>query len=343
MWWIYPVYMLDLIAMVYLSMKLGDFVDLLDKKTKISGAFIGGVLLAAVTSLPELFTSISSVVMVRNPELVVGDILGSTVFDLVVLAIETLMFVKNFSSAKIAKWHSINCAALLLMYGFCAYAFFVPEQYQVMLGSINLMSILITVLYILTLVFQPKESDGEEKGQDDSKMTLKTLILLFIISSILLIAASIGLTYLTDMIQDQIPALTGSVAGALLLGIGTSVPEIISTFQLFRKKNYDAGYGNMIGSCTFDMFILCFGDFISWKGMFSDEGIAQAISTRGIFFSTVDSKQFEIAGIVVTALTLMICLFKSFSHLFEKKGFNITMNSLYAALCTAAYILVYAL
>ena len=57
MWWIYPLYILDLALMVYLSFTLGNIVDMLDKKTKISGAFIGGVLLAAVTSLPELFTA----------------------------------------------------------------------------------------------------------------------------------------------------------------------------------------------------------------------------------------------------------------------------------------------
>ena len=37
---------------VVLSVKLADYVDLIDKKTDISGAFIGGVVLAAVTSLP---------------------------------------------------------------------------------------------------------------------------------------------------------------------------------------------------------------------------------------------------------------------------------------------------
>ena len=42
-WWLYPTYVVVLVARVYLSRKLGDFVDLLDKKTKISGAFLGGV------------------------------------------------------------------------------------------------------------------------------------------------------------------------------------------------------------------------------------------------------------------------------------------------------------
>ena len=37
MWWIYPVYLVDLVVMIGLSFFLGDLVDKLDKKTKISG------------------------------------------------------------------------------------------------------------------------------------------------------------------------------------------------------------------------------------------------------------------------------------------------------------------
>ena len=73
--------------MVFLSVKLSKYVDLLDKTTKVSGAFIGGVLLAAVTSLPELFTSISAVVFLRENNLVTGNILGSNLFNLGALGI----------------------------------------------------------------------------------------------------------------------------------------------------------------------------------------------------------------------------------------------------------------
>ena len=148
MWWIYPVYVLDLVLMIFLSIELGNLVDMLDKKTKISGAFIGGVLLAAVTSLPELFTAFSSIFLVHNASFVVGDILGSIIFDLVVLALETFIWVKHFGDAKFQKWHVFNGLFCLGMYLLAAYAFFAPKEWQVMLGDINLMSILILGLYI---------------------------------------------------------------------------------------------------------------------------------------------------------------------------------------------------
>ena len=57
-------YFLSAAALVYFSMKCADYVDLLDKKTNMSGAFIGGVILAAITSLPELVTSITAITVV---------------------------------------------------------------------------------------------------------------------------------------------------------------------------------------------------------------------------------------------------------------------------------------
>lgn len=352
-WWIYPVYFVDLAAMVFLSFFLGNLVDMLDKKTKISGAFIGGVLLAAVTSLPELFTAFSAVVMVKNPELVVGDIMGSILFDLVCLGLETFLFVKHFKDTKFQAWHWMNGTACLIMYGLCAYGFFAPAEAQLMLGDINVISILIFVLYILTLVIQPKESDDdpeEELSADGKKAdkaddwSLKKVIFWFTVSSLLLIGTSIFLTYLTDWIKDSVPALSGSVAGALLLGVGTSIPEIVSTAQLFHKKNYDAGYGNMIGSCTFDFAILAISDFISWH-YYVQEGLtatATRIQTHGIFLIDGDTFKFVIFGIIAAAGIVALSLLRKYTKIYEnKKKLSYVITGAIATILVAGYFLTF--
>lgn len=351
-WWIYPVYFVDLAAMVFLSFFLGNLVDMLDKKTKISGAFIGGVLLAAVTSLPELFTAFSAVIMVRNPELVVGDIMGSILFDLVCLGLETFLFVKHFKDSKFQAWHWMNGTACLIMYALCAYGFFAPAEAQLMLGDINVISILIFVLYILTLVFQPKESgeDSEELSTEEKKAdkmdnwSLKKIIFWFIVSSLLLIGTSIFLTYLTDWIKSSVPFLSGSVAGALLLGVGTSIPEIVSTAQLFHKKNYDAGYGNMIGSCTFDFAILAFSDFISWHYFVQEElgAVSSRIQTHGIFLLDADTFKFVIFGIVATIGIIALSLLRKYTKIYEnKKKLSYVITGAIAAILVAGYFLTF--
>ena len=103
--WI-ALYLVVATAVVFLSIKLAKYVDLLDKKTKLSGAIIGGVFLAAVTSIPELFTSISSIFIVPGAEssqMVIGNILGSDLFNSFVLALTFIFTYQHFRKTKVSK------------------------------------------------------------------------------------------------------------------------------------------------------------------------------------------------------------------------------------------------
>ncbi len=345
MWWIYPVYLVLVAAVVYVSIKLGDMVDLLDKKTKISGAFIGGVLLAAVTSLPELFTAISSVLIVEDPSLAIGDILGSDIFNLMILGVYTLMFFKNFRHCKINKFHIYSLLVLIFFYACTAYAVFAPASWQPMLGDINAFSIIIFIVYVLTIIFQPKSEEKEEEvsavPEKESKLSLKVIIILFIVLSIVLIGLSIGISLVTEKIIDQIPALAGSVGGAILLGVCTSLPEVISTFHLFRLKNYDAGYGNMIGSCTFNFSILAIADFISWEGLYKadeQETIRKWISERGIFCNDASAQWMIIFGAIAILAVLVTTCLKCFTKFFEGKARGLVAAIFLALIVLGGYV-----
>ena len=339
-WWLYPTYIVVLVARVYLSRKLGDFVDLLDKKTKISGAFLGGVRLAGVTSLPELFTSISSVLRVQNPSLVIGDILGSDIFDLTVLLILTLVFAKHFYQAKIDKFHITSLLILIGRYICALYAVFAPSNWQVRLGDINLRSLLALGLYVVALILQPKETDAE-KEETDNTWSIKKIVTLFIIASVLLVGASIGITYLTDRICKEIPSLNGTVGGAVLLGVATSIPEIISTTQLFKKRNYNAGYGNRIGSCTFNYSVIAIADLISWHQIPGNE----AVSERGIWIlgdtpNGFSSTQWIVLfGLGVAVLTLGFVFLKNKTTAFKGIKTSFLFSALFAASAFTLYLL----
>ena len=105
---VFLLYALSGALLVYFSIKCADYVDLLDKKTNLSGAFIGGVILAAVTSLPELVTSISSIYVVHNSELIIGNVLGSNIFNLCIFGATTALSVKAFCKAGVGKSHFIK-------------------------------------------------------------------------------------------------------------------------------------------------------------------------------------------------------------------------------------------
>ena len=113
---LYITYLITAAAVVWFSILASRYIDMIDRSTRISGAFLGGVLLSAITSLPELFTSISATVLIDNPSLCIGNILGSNLFNFAMLAVVILSFLKGFSAAKLSRGHNYVMVFLMLMY-----------------------------------------------------------------------------------------------------------------------------------------------------------------------------------------------------------------------------------
>lgn len=253
-------YLMLAFLIVFLSIKLSEYVDMLDKTTKLSGALIGGVFLAAVTSLPELFTSISAVLFLGQSELVLGNVMGSDIFNMAVLGVLLIVFIRSFAKKNLNKsliWTSIF---LVLLYGFATYA--ALAKYQLLLWGINVISIIIIVIYAVGVKFIAEETDKVKDA--NVPLTKKQIITRFIICSILLVATSIGITYLSDSLAETLH-LGKTLAGAILLGIATSLPEVVSTISLMKMGNFDAGVSNILGSNTFNFLILALADFMNYK------------------------------------------------------------------------------
>lgn len=256
-------YLIIAAVVVFASIKLSDFVDLLDKKTNLSGALLGGILLAAVTSLPELFTSISSTLFINKNSFVVGNILGSNVFNMCLFFIPYLFFFGKLVHAKVGKAHLLSMLFIGLLYITVSLAGFVFNFYSILWGWFNPLSIVIVAIYAISIWKTPKTEESEDK-ETDSKLTIKQIVVLFIVFAVLLIAMSIGITYHTDWIVRTFN-FGETFGGALFLGVATSLPELTSTINLCRKKNFDAAYGNILGSCVFNFIILSFSDILSFN------------------------------------------------------------------------------
>lgn len=259
---IFVLYIIVAIGVIYLSNKASEYVDLLDKTTSLSGAFIGGILLSAVTSLPELFTSISSTLFLDKPGLCIGNILGSNLFNIAILSLFILVMSKAFKQAKLSKSHTYISISVLIIY-----IVILLNKEKVLnfeLLTISITSIIIGVLYFLGVKNMSSEN-GENASVEDShqvtNLTLKQIITRFILVSIGIIVLSVIITYITDEIAGRL-GLGSGLAGAIFLGIATSLPEVSSTIALFRMRNFDIAVGNIIGSNLFNFLILSIADVL---------------------------------------------------------------------------------
>ena len=255
---IYLIYLALAIAVVLLSIKASVYVDLLDKNTKLSGAFIGGVLLSAVTSLPELLTSLSSTVWLKNPGLSLGNILGSNLFNMTIIAMLIILWTSNFKKSNISKSNSYTAWVTLAIYVAVALNMLNIVNFEVV--TISITSIIILVLYTLGVKTMSNDDSGTaDEFKDETAVTtslsLKQIIIRFILVSIGLVISSILITYVTDIIAARLN-LGASLAGALLLGIATSLPELTSCVSLVKIGNFNVSVGNIVGSNLFNFLII---------------------------------------------------------------------------------------
>lgn len=293
---IYIQYLILAALVVFFAVKLSYYVDALDKKTNLSGAFIGGVMLAAVTSLPELFTALTAVLSLDQPSLVQGDILGSNVFNLCVIGVLILFTSRGYMEAKLSRSHSTTLMYGLVMYTCAFIAIIKPMEISLGIFSVNLMTICILAIYGVNVVFMKSDDSADNDNEDDCPLSVKQVAIRFALFSIALVMVSILLTHVTDDIAKEL-GLGATVAGAIFLGIATSLPELSASVNLVRMKNFNASFGNIVGSNLFNFTILCFADIIYTKG--------------GIYINETQVMNLLLFGFISSILTLLLIRFKT--------------------------------
>ncbi|MCI8850442.1 MAG: sodium:calcium antiporter [Erysipelotrichaceae bacterium] len=282
---IYLVYLALAIAVVLLAVRLSYYVDVLDRKTNLSGAFIGGVMLAAVTSLPELFTALTAVIAIDRPQLVQGDIFGSNVFNLCVIGVLILFTYQNYRRSSLSKTHKSTIIYSLIMYALAFIGMLKPMEISLGVLNVNLMSILILVVYGINVLFMKNDESAENENEDNCHLSVIQVVIRFILYSVSLVCVSILLTHVTDQVAEELN-LGATAAGAIFLGIATSLPELSASINLVRMKNYNASFGNIVGSNLFNFTILCFADLVYSKGsIFISEPQALNLLGFGAFSS----------------------------------------------------------
>lgn len=270
---IYLLYLLVAAGVVLFSVKASDYVDLLDKKTSLSGAFIGGIMLSAVTSLPELFTSISSTVLIHQPGLCLGNILGSDLFNMAMLSFFLLIFARTFREGRLSASHR-----MVTVFVFVCYLVMILNWLgilRIQFLSISLSSVITVVMYILSIRYMSAEDSEDSNEEDTSPLTVPQIAVRFVLVSIGIVVLSIAITYITDAISIRLHLGQG-MAGALFLGIATSLPEASSTVALLRMKNVDIAFGNIVGSNIFNFIIMAVVDIL-YRGSVYDFSDPQTV------------------------------------------------------------------
>lgn len=272
---------------VIVSIRISNCAENINKQTRIAGVFIGGIILAGVTSLPELVTSFSAVI-INNPSLAVGNVLGSNLFNIVVIATVDIFYVRKKIFDKISPVFSYIHVISLVIY--LSLITLLGLNYDLQIFNVSASSILMIVGYIVyinvigKIKINPVKTIETKKRYSVDKL-IKKLILLIII----LITTSILITLVANTISIKYPVVSSSIIGAFLLGISTSLPEVVTVYTLVHLKSYDLALSNILGSNLFNFLILGLADVVIRNNTIIGIGTRDdlLLLTGGLFISGI--------------------------------------------------------
>ena len=275
------------VFVIFGGIYLARYGDILAELTGWGRLWVGTVLVAMATSIPELVTNISAV-SINAPELAVGNIFGANMVNMFTLAMVTLIFANRRLFSQISQGHgTLAVSAILLTFLALVLGYF-PSNITIFNAGISSLIILTAYLCAMRLVYirRPTDASVNDISNTMQLISLRKAWVFFGLATLVVGISAFFLAYSVDRISD-ISGLSGSFLGVVSVALVTTMPEATVTVAAVRAGSIDLGVGNLYGSCTFNILVLA---------------LADPFYTVGPLLNNLDTAHLA-AG--VTALTLM--------------------------------------
>ena len=244
--------------------------DAIAELTGLSRSWIGLVLVAAATSLPELFTGVSAVAVAGAPNIAVGDALGSCVFNLVMLVLLDELSRGEPMYRRIDQGHILTAAFGVILIGTVG-AFLLLSQAALIFPilHVGVSTLLIIAIYLVAMraafVYERRTHPPIAAGKAEGTITLRAAALRYAAAAGVIAIAGSWLPFVGEEIATTMGWKTTFV-GTLLIAGTTSVPELVVTISALRRGAEDMAIGSLLGSNLFDILILAIDDLAYRKG-----------------------------------------------------------------------------
>lgn len=321
-------FLISAALIVLAAAQLAKYGDVIALRTRLGGMFIGVLLLAGATSLPELLTTISSLSQ-GVPNLAAGNLLGSNLFNMFMLAVLDLLHRKERILRKAALKHALTGSLTVFLIGLVV--FFILADIEIQVGWVGLDSLVILLVYVVALkLIQANQSHGALHSAEPAPVppgtpSLRTGLIGFGL-------AALGLVIVTPYMVSasaEIAVITGlgtTFVGTTLVAIVTSLPELVTTIAAVKIGADDMAIGNLFGSNMFNMFGVGIADFFFLGGRFFAVmdpsfllvGTIGLLMTVFALISTLARLERRILFIEVDSLILILAYFGGLALLYVR-------------------------
>lgn len=258
-------FLLAVLIIIIAGSSLSKTGDKIGEKTGLGGLWVGVMLLAITTSLPEGITAVSSVLLVDEggADLAVGDILGSNLFNLTIIVLLDLLHGKGSFLINVSQRHLLSASLGLILAAIVAFSIVLGKTlsfFGVGLDSILLLSTYLFGGYLIFKSERSQRAEGVLIGKVGSRLCLK-----FAASAMVVVLTGMWLAHLGDEIAKA-TGLSHSFVGSIFLAIATSLPEVVVCLGALRLGNLEMAVGNVLGSNMFNISLIFFADIFFRKG-----------------------------------------------------------------------------
>ena len=264
-------------VIVLAGTKLSRYGDQIAEFTGLGRLWIGVVLMAAATSLPEVFTTISAGLL-NAPDLAAGDLFGAGMSNMLTLGLIDLLHRQKRVWQQAALGHTLTAGLAMVLTGLAA--FFVLLKVNVTHVGVGLGSLTLFILYVLgmRLVFRQEDMERRQREQEvliegtiakqdavSRRAELRRAVIGFSLGALALLVAAPFLAWSAERIAEE-TGTSSTFIGTSLVAITTSLPELVTAIAAVRLGAFDLAVGNLFGSNAFNMAAFLFADLAYREG-----------------------------------------------------------------------------
>ncbi len=248
------------LGIIWAASRLAVYADAIAIRCNLSRSWIGILFVSIVTTLPEGAVTIGALKHVGSPNLAVGNVFGSIMFNLTIIAFIDLAL-RRGGILRLSQANSllpVVCAMIMLLGTLGMLLFPLPLR----VGPLRMGAgaLLLPVVFLgLLLYIRKQEACNILPGVRQPPPRVRHPLLGFLVCAIIVIVCATALAHLGDRIAERF-MLRHSFVGFILLAIITSLPELTFGIAAVRIGKYDLLLGNIMGANMINTLVIAVAD-----------------------------------------------------------------------------------
>lgn len=249
---------------VFSAMALARAGDVIAARTGLGHLWVGSLLIAGATSLPELVTNITAV-RIDNPGLAAGNILGANMLNVSNLAVIAALFGGREIFRRLSRGQEYLAIEAFIMTALAATYVFLGPQLDWFGVTPAAISILVVYLIGSRVLYIASKAGGAAAQEEAPDKSLSWGWTVFIVSAAFVAVSAWALALSADAIAGE-TGISASFIGVLAVAIVTTLPELTVGITAIRIGAPEMAVAGLYGSNALNIAILAIADIAYVEG-----------------------------------------------------------------------------